>query len=357
MPRTASSMALYPAPSPHRTEPVIQPSYYTSSLFVDPLRSDIDDLLSSVCDQWRQRPQAPFSLFKSIWCAKGWKWYHLKTINDRSREAFLHVTCRLFLEKAHNQNDPLSQSAALLALYTLFSSQPEDTVPRLWRLHHIPIPLNVHSELYSLPSRLQDPSMKAIQSSVVYILNTLSEKNTFLLILPTQCFAQNPRTLPREIYLGQGSAISLDKRKKGRPSKNDKSRRVKEKIDHVEAWLSKTESWATAASSDGATSETQFSEYLQHKTKLLQSIDAQLPTSDGRSAIAKANHSVLARLKEVRTLLSNDNFPPDPLEGGTGIQRIESAIQDFHKGKNTGILELLEGSGLGHGGCQSSSSG
>ncbi|KAK0205735.1 hypothetical protein IW262DRAFT_671015 [Armillaria fumosa] len=64
----------------------LQPSYFTSSVYVNAVRDDIAIL------------SCPFKLFKEIWCSQGWQWLHLKIFDPRGRDAFLHTTLRLFLE-------------------------------------------------------------------------------------------------------------------------------------------------------------------------------------------------------------------------------------------------------------------
>jgi hypothetical protein len=86
------------APSSTRGEITLQPSYFTSSLFVHHLRDDVLHLIQAFHDQYYQtRPTQPFALFKEIWNAQGWQWIHLKVFDGRAREAFLNVTTRVFL--------------------------------------------------------------------------------------------------------------------------------------------------------------------------------------------------------------------------------------------------------------------
>jgi hypothetical protein len=76
----------------------LQPAYFTSSLFVHPLRDDISTLVQTFVERYAHDQTAqPFALFKSIWGNHGWPWLHFKVLDARSREAFLKVTIRLFL--------------------------------------------------------------------------------------------------------------------------------------------------------------------------------------------------------------------------------------------------------------------
>jgi hypothetical protein len=95
---TGHAMQVTPAPSASRGEPTLQPAYFTSSLFVHPLREDILALIHLFLDQYTQRYlERPYALFKEIWCSQGWHWFHFKVLDARSRDAFLNVTMRLFL--------------------------------------------------------------------------------------------------------------------------------------------------------------------------------------------------------------------------------------------------------------------
>jgi hypothetical protein len=90
-------MSVPPAPSASRGQVIIQPSYFTSSLYVEPLREDITALINAFHDQYTEtQPTQPFTLFKNIW-RNEWMWMHFKVFDSRTRETFLDVTMRLFL--------------------------------------------------------------------------------------------------------------------------------------------------------------------------------------------------------------------------------------------------------------------
>jgi len=82
-----------------RGDIAIQPAYFTSSLFVDPLREDIILLVSTFTEQYTSHPSEPFSLFKTIWRSQGWPSLHWKVLTGRAREALMNTTFRLFLGK------------------------------------------------------------------------------------------------------------------------------------------------------------------------------------------------------------------------------------------------------------------
>lgn len=91
-----------PAPSAGRGDAVLQPAYFTSTLYVQALRDDI----SNLTDLYRSRylgneggdpTTSCFALFKQLWISEGWKWFQFRVFDDRSREMFLLVTLRLFM--------------------------------------------------------------------------------------------------------------------------------------------------------------------------------------------------------------------------------------------------------------------
>ena len=91
-------MSTIPAPSASRGEVVLQPAYFTSSIFVNALRDDISTLILTYYEQYiNTRPVRPFSHFKTLWSSLGWKWIHFLVFDHRARESFLNVTLRLFL--------------------------------------------------------------------------------------------------------------------------------------------------------------------------------------------------------------------------------------------------------------------
>jgi hypothetical protein len=91
-------MSLVPSPSTSRGGITVQPSYFTSSLYVNPLRDDILHLIQVYMEHYVQtQPVQPFALFKTIWNRIGWTWMHFKIFDSRSRDTFLKVTLRLFL--------------------------------------------------------------------------------------------------------------------------------------------------------------------------------------------------------------------------------------------------------------------
>ena len=90
-------MSLVPSPSAVRGDVTIQPPYFTSSLFVNPFRADVEKLINLFVQEYTADVTQPFSLFKRIWQEQGWTWTHLKVFDPRTRHVYLTVACRLFV--------------------------------------------------------------------------------------------------------------------------------------------------------------------------------------------------------------------------------------------------------------------
>lgn len=79
---------------------VLRPFYYTSSLFVEPVREDILKLVTAFVDEYSSEPlepEKPFTLFKKVWIDKGWDIVHLRVLDDYGRRVFLNTVTRLFV--------------------------------------------------------------------------------------------------------------------------------------------------------------------------------------------------------------------------------------------------------------------
>ncbi|KAH6916883.1 hypothetical protein BKA70DRAFT_1417668 [Coprinopsis sp. MPI-PUGE-AT-0042] len=333
-------MALYAAPSPSHADPVIQPSFYTSSIYVDAFKADIEALVTEFHSRYIvETSKPPFSLFKEIWHSQGWKWLHFKVLDDRSRESYLHVSFRLFLEKFNETRIPLHKAAALFGLYTFYATQPENTTPRLWNLTHIPIPSDWHNNLFALPEQLQEPTMRPLLICVLSVLEYLANKSVFLILPNSDSLSQNPRALPREIYVDQGSVGATFTKKRGRPNKNEKTKRLKAGLAEAEDWLSRTEGLAPTQPTSP------FEDYTRLKSEFTSAAELCSATSQGHIAAEQANESILLRLREVSSLLSQEQDGPIPDSEMAGLRRVENAVEDMRQGLGSGVLGLLEGSG------------
>lgn len=90
-------MSLAPTPSGARGDLTLQPPFFTSSLFVNPFREDIDRLTDLFIQQFTDVITQPFALFKRLWQEQGWTYMHLKVFDPRTRHTYLTVACRLFV--------------------------------------------------------------------------------------------------------------------------------------------------------------------------------------------------------------------------------------------------------------------
>lgn len=76
--------------------PTLQRSYFTSQLFVNAARSDVETLLSKFDYAVEDEPQ-PFAIFKRIWVTEGWNHAHLFIWEDAARDEYLKTIFRLFI--------------------------------------------------------------------------------------------------------------------------------------------------------------------------------------------------------------------------------------------------------------------
>jgi hypothetical protein len=90
-------MSLAPTPSATRGDLILQPPFFTSSLFVDPFRVDIERLIDLFVQEYPDHAARPFALFKRLWEDQGWTYMHLKIFDARTRHTYLTVACRLFV--------------------------------------------------------------------------------------------------------------------------------------------------------------------------------------------------------------------------------------------------------------------
>lgn len=175
-------MSVLPARSGNPGELALQPSFFTSSLFVDPLREDISSLLSAFCAVLQAEPEPsdlgertsatippagpsdavplasslttePFVVFKRTWEAQGWSTLHWKAFDSRSRNSFVRTTCRLFLERALEGESLPIRAGALFGLYTFFCTQPESSYPPIHRVKYLEVAIGMDhlSFMFCLP--------------------------------------------------------------------------------------------------------------------------------------------------------------------------------------------------------------
>lgn len=357
----------------------LQPSYFTSSVYVNAVRDDIAVLLKSFEEQYSNSPHScPFKLFKEIWCSQGWQWLHLKIFDPRGRDAFSHTTLRLFLgmkcvcltlqclhiltECIVDLEKPITSLVALFGLYTFFYTQPTDVCPPLHSVQHIPIPcgeprgrtiysftdglfLDQYATLISIPDTLTTTELEPFNPTVLHILKTFVTSQIFHILPASGLGCQNPRSLPREIVIPDVLDEEGPKRK-GRPTKGDRVKRSKVALDNLDQWMQKT---SLPGSSDlGAKhylitnppAEPTLLQYQMRKEMLLHALDKD---PEGKAHINEANEEVFNRLKLSEELaeseVESDSGPP-------GLRRVQRAMKEKDReGRRGGLLGLLEGAG------------
>ncbi|KAI0375113.1 hypothetical protein BV20DRAFT_985413 [Pilatotrama ljubarskyi] len=384
-------MSIAPEPSASRGEVALQPSYFTSSLYVDALREDISGLINSFSKQYNEAIR-PFELFKKIWVDQGWSWLHLRIFGGRSRQAFLRTTQRLFIERLAAAEAPVARAVALFSLYTFHNTQPSTSSPPTYSLRHIEIPIDMFEDMLSIPSALEELHLRGLKPYVSYLLTTLLDAQAFHVLPHSSLNAQNPSKLPREVFAadGQESSVTLQTtalsarsqeagasappKKKGRPSKRDKIRKAKEALASLERYVDRnyvalpeepsllhmTSGAALTYTEPARTGHALFAQapagsltnYSARKHDLLLNLHSEPPDGPQTAALRRANEAVLARLKQIDEMAAEQGLEVGG-EGGdkTGLARVEKAVEELRQvdgpGASGGILGLLEGAGLG----------
>ncbi|KAJ6515469.1 hypothetical protein C8R45DRAFT_956629 [Mycena sanguinolenta] len=295
---------------------ILQPSYFTSSVYVGALRDDITTLVHNFHEQYKQDNTKPFTLFKTLWNAQGWKWIHFKVFDSRTRETFLNVTVRLFLERMVKTEAPFTRTVALFALYTFFNTQPSGSAPPLRGLSHIPIPIDHYTSLIAMPNTLTTPYLVPLQPFASFVVSSLVNQKAFQLLPSSDLGALNPRDVPREIYVEEGLIDSNQPQRKGYQSKRGKIIKARTALDTVARWLEQSPS---------AGPRTTLSQYEEQKARLLVEIGPEDP------GLQEAGQGVVDRLREAQ----------ETMEGGVevwpGLARLQTASQTAG-----GMLRLLQ---------------
>ncbi|KAG1749835.1 uncharacterized protein EDB91DRAFT_1197140 [Suillus paluster] len=374
-------MLLAPTHTTPRGQVVLQPTYFTSSLFVDPAREDIDHLIQVYIERYgRSPPPQPFVLFKEIWTNRGWTWLHFKAFDARSRDSFLKVTMRLFSERLAESESPLIRAAALFGLYTFFATQPSTSAPPLHALAHLPVTIDMYQSLLKLPDVLNTDLLRPLRPHVIFVLSALQKAQFFLILPPSNLYPLNPRELPREkimsdvadAYEQVASATTNAPKKKGRPSKHDKVKKSRDALVALDKWLDKTA--YTYQPSQAASAEapqpvtthillshppsTTRNNYRAKKSEVLEKLEPNYPyvtteeRASGRAALERANRGVVSRLQKIDEEAAARGMEIGG-EGGerTGLRRVERAADELGNigslGGRGGLLGLLEGAGIG----------
>ncbi|KZV76983.1 hypothetical protein PENSPDRAFT_679651 [Peniophora sp. CONT] len=380
-------MSVLPARSGNPGELALQPSFFTSSLFVEPLREDISSLLCAFSAALQADSQAfhpgveisaaapsaessdvvpngqlpasvaiaePFSLFKRLWEEQGWVMLHWKAFDSRSRHSFVRTVCRLFLERTLEGETLSVRAGALFGLYTFFCSQPESSHPPIHRVKYLDIAIDHLQALLKMPIALQ--SDKRYSSSALcaaHILDYLRYQNVFHVLPASTSQPYIPATLPREIFVPETEPVGLAEesaaqKRPGRPTKKDEARKARAAMTELGRWIDKTNppegaDANTSAAMAGHPNDAR-QEYLQQKQTV---IDELLSSEEGREALARAQNGTLGRLR-----LINEQAEKRGKEVGADgprgtMMRLERAVRDMGTpGREGGMLSLLEGAGM-----------
>ncbi|KAI5124151.1 hypothetical protein M0805_000961 [Coniferiporia weirii] len=357
------SLALCATPSSaaSRGDATIQPAYFTSSLFVDALRTDLQELVRVYSEDYYRLTDSdgtrlsapagtlrgPFALFKDVWIRQGWQWLHLKVFEPRARGTFVNVVLRLFLECATQAETPLKRVVGLFGLYAFYMSQPSSSTPRVHQTTGIPISIDNLELLLEFPASLGSSEEKALKPHVIYILQTLHP--TFLALPQSTMHAENPRSLPREIVALEAETergSSTGKKKMGRPSRAEKAQRLRAAVSGLDRWLEKSSYPAeTEVGMDTEENTGASTTHIMLSQRPKTSRDEYEAKKEGLKyvhpdALGRAGSRVLARLKEIDTAAAERGLDVG-MSGGelSGIRRIESAVAEKR------MLDLLKSGG------------
>ncbi|KAI9065839.1 hypothetical protein FKP32DRAFT_1590164 [Trametes sanguinea] len=378
--------SIAPEPSTSRGEITLQPNYFSSSLYVTPLREDFSALVTAFSEQFREDVR-PFELFKKLWAEQGWSWLHLRVHDGRARQAFLRITERVFTEHLSHTRAPLARVVALFSLYTFHYTQPTSSAPPVYSTSHIAIPIDLYQDMMSITSALTDEHHASLKPYVARSLAVMLDDQLFHILPHSETNAQHPSRLPREVFVTDGLEASAAlqsstsdvapgqtgaPKKKGRPSKRDKIRKAKEALASLEKYVDRNyvalpeqsalqhmEPPHTMDAEPMHTAHTLFAQaptgslenYLARKHELLAAVHSDAPGGSQDAALRRANEAVLARLKQIDEMAAEKGLEVGG-EGGdkTGLARVEKAVEELRQsvgvGASGGILGLLEGAGM-----------
>ncbi|KAH9858080.1 hypothetical protein C2E23DRAFT_865052 [Lenzites betulinus] len=375
-------MSIAPEPSSSRGEITLQPNYFTSSLYITPLRDDISTLLSAFSEQYNATLR-PFELFKKLWKEQGWSWLHLRVHDGRTRQSFVKITERLFIERMGKSEPPLARVTALFALYTFHDTQPSTSAPPITSIPYITIPadIDLYQDMLSISAALEDSDLQPLKPYVTHILAKMLDAHSLpreILVLDGQ---EHFTTLqaPTPNASTQDPGPSAPPKKKGRPSKRDKMRKAKEALLSLERYVDRTYvalpanlpnshmAWdpTTPNLVPVHTGHALFAQapagslanYSAHKNELLATLHTDPPDGPQHAALRRANEAVLERLKRIDEMAAENGLEVGG-EGGekTGLARVEKAVNELREragmGATGGILALLEGAGMVEEGLQ-----
>ncbi|KAF8323265.1 hypothetical protein DL93DRAFT_670915 [Clavulina sp. PMI_390] len=321
----------------------LQGAFYSSSLFVDPLRQDIDDLLRAFVDRCKvalsnKEDPKPFRWYKEIWVRQKWDFFHLRCIQNPSRKSFLEVTFRCFLgslplipltaasrlkythhiEKISSKEPVLHRLTALFAIYTLFTSQSLPEFEKLYSLRYIPIAQDLYEELVTLPGTL--PPL--FDHYATYTVQSLVSRSAFVILPDSILEGYSSAMLPDSTLaiVDEASEESGKVRgKAGRPRAMDLQRRATNAVSALDAWSNNAApSLSTSSSTLPAISSEEH--YHAYKQAVAEAVD--------RSDIEASEQSVMDKMKQLEDIWVRQGWNVEDESNGNsseGLRQLEKA--------------------------------
>ncbi|PVG03225.1 hypothetical protein CPB86DRAFT_804216 [Serendipita vermifera] len=250
----------------------LQRSYFTSDLFVNDARTDIDSLLCEF-DHLAEGETEPFVIFKQLWVKRGWNLAHLIIWEDSARDQYFRTLFRLFIERINEKEEELIQAGALYALYTLF--QLQNHVSGMQKVAHIEIALDTLEYLVSYAKL----SGESVRHQLLYILQSFFSNGIFHVLPPSTLRPYNPTKLPHSFVTPISDPAPAHAR--GGRTKAEKDRAGRAKWKQLNEWV---ESCPTKYSA-----LPQPTEYLEAKKAVVDALPDDLEK--------RAEQGALSRLK------------------------------------------------------------
>ena len=186
------------------------------------------------------------------------------------------------------------------------------------------------------------PDLLPLRPYTVTVLGSLIKDHVFYILPRAELWADNPRELPREQVVNDGTFLSeTGKRKRGRPSKHEKAMKNKAMLNKLEKWMEDTTYHGLSSSANSAEQSgsmylllanpprTTLEHYEEQKSQLL---GALLSTEEGLNAVRGASATVLEQLKGAKELVADEEQSGD----FTGLERAERACEE-----GCGLLGLM----------------
>ncbi|KAJ1306682.1 hypothetical protein OPQ81_007675 [Rhizoctonia solani] len=243
-------MSLKPTVTLHGALPVLQPEYFSSDIFVVPLRLDIEKLLTEFTRRLRNHSDHcglaepvtnnatdqngifkdnSLKTFISFWTSSDWKFMHLRCLDAIGRTAFVRIVHRIFLEASITCADEFMRLGALYGLYTFHMTQPS----QLHRVLEIPVPLDHLLQFSQLPLTFQYPHKLV----ATHLISTLISQHTFRLLPVSSLRPMNPTILPQTFIAISTTAQDTTPRGPGRVTVTNRLRTAKRAVDELQAFL------------------------------------------------------------------------------------------------------------------------